>query len=146
MAPPPHLNTGEMSDPAPVHADILLAKLCPKQRIWLEVHCTKGIGKDHTKWSPVATASYRMLPTVEITGRIEGTEAEALRDVDPEVFDVRDGVAVVKDLRKCRLTRECIRTPRWRDQIKLGRNLRHFLFSVETCVSPSDACACDRRA
>ena len=34
------------------------------QSIELEAHCHKGIGKDHTKYSPVATASYRLLPGV----------------------------------------------------------------------------------
>jgi DNA-directed RNA polymerase I and III subunit RPAC1 len=32
------------------------------QAIQLEAHCVKGLGKDHTKFSPVATASYRLLP------------------------------------------------------------------------------------
>lgn len=46
----------------PVHDDIVIAKLRPGQRIEFEAHCRKGIGKDHTKFSPVATASYRLLP------------------------------------------------------------------------------------
>lgn len=47
---------------APVHSDIVVASLRPGQGIELEAHCRKGIGKDHTKFSPVATASYRLLP------------------------------------------------------------------------------------
>jgi hypothetical protein len=50
--------------PAPVHKDILLAKLAPGQSIELEAHCTKGIAKDHAKWSPVATAWYQLQPEV----------------------------------------------------------------------------------
>lgn len=46
----------------PVHDDIVLAKLRPGQRIEFEAHCRRGVGKDHTKYSPVATASYRLLP------------------------------------------------------------------------------------
>jgi DNA-directed RNA polymerases I and III subunit RPAC1 len=34
------------------------------QAIQLEAHCTKGTGKEHAKWSPVATAWYRLLPEV----------------------------------------------------------------------------------
>ena len=64
----------------PVHDDILLAKLRPGQvllmplsmppsdrtvqSIILEAHCVKGEGKDHAKFSPVATASYRLLPEI----------------------------------------------------------------------------------
>ena len=36
----------------------------PGQRIALEAHARKGVGKDHTKFSPVATASYRLLPGI----------------------------------------------------------------------------------
>lgn len=35
--------------------DILVAKLRPGQEIDLELHCVKGVGKDHAKWSPVCT-------------------------------------------------------------------------------------------
>jgi hypothetical protein len=45
-----------------VHEDIVIAQLSPGQRIEFEAHCRKGVGKDHTKYSPVATAAYRLLP------------------------------------------------------------------------------------
>lgn len=45
-----------------MHDDILIAELRPGQRIVLEAHACKGTGKDHVKFSPVATASYRLLP------------------------------------------------------------------------------------
>jgi hypothetical protein len=41
------------------------------QGVELEAHCEKGIGSTHAKWSPVATASYRLLPTVEFVEPIE---------------------------------------------------------------------------
>lgn len=34
------------------------------QVIELEAHCCKGIGREHAKWSPVATAWYRLHPEV----------------------------------------------------------------------------------
>lgn len=46
----------------PVHSDIPLVILKAGQSVRLEAHCHKGIGKDHTKYSPCATASYRLLP------------------------------------------------------------------------------------
>lgn len=36
------------------------------QEIELEAHAVKGMGKTHAKWSPVATAWYRMLPEVNV--------------------------------------------------------------------------------
>ena len=41
----------------PVHDDILIAKLNPGARIQIEVHCQKGVGKEHAKWSPVCSFS-----------------------------------------------------------------------------------------
>jgi DNA-directed RNA polymerase alpha subunit len=34
------------------------------QEMELEGHAIKGIGKTHAKWSPVATAFYRLMPEV----------------------------------------------------------------------------------
>ncbi|TYH80344.1 hypothetical protein ES332_D03G125600v1 [Gossypium tomentosum] len=50
----------------PKYPDIIIAKLGPGQEIELEAHAVKGIGKTHAKWSPVATAWYRMLPELRI--------------------------------------------------------------------------------
>ena len=40
----------------PVHDDILLAKLRPRQELDLELHCHKGTGRDHAKFSPVGAS------------------------------------------------------------------------------------------
>lgn len=50
--------------PAPVHTDILLAKLRPGQEVVCEMHCEKGIGKTHAKWSPVGAHSFS-LPSLQ---------------------------------------------------------------------------------
>ncbi|KHJ85835.1 RNA polymerase Rpb3/Rpb11 dimerization domain protein [Oesophagostomum dentatum] len=47
--------------PRIVFDDILVAKLRPGQQIEANCHAVKGIGRDHAKFSPVATASYRYL-------------------------------------------------------------------------------------
>ena len=62
---------------APVHGDILLVKLAPGQEIELEAHAFKGIGKDHAKFSPVATASYRLLPRITLSAEQPFLDAEA---------------------------------------------------------------------
>lgn len=42
------------------------------QEIELEAHAVKGVGKTHAKWSPVATAWYRMLPEVNFNNSAKG--------------------------------------------------------------------------
>lgn len=42
-------------------------------------HCVKGIGRDHSKFSPVATASYRLLPEIRLTERVTGERAHRLQ-------------------------------------------------------------------
>lgn len=122
----------------PVHEDILIAKLRPGQSIALEAHCRKGIGKDHAKFSPVSTASYRLHPHVEFKEPVTGKDAQKLvQQMCPTgVFDIEDiggeVTAVVKDARKCTMCRNCIREPFWDGKISLGRKSDHFIFHVES--------------
>lgn len=136
----------------PVNPDILLAKLRPGQCIDMELHCIKGIGSDHAKFSPVATASYRLLPTITITKPIIGEDAKKfarcfpkgvikLEDVTAEEaskegsgYEGHAGVkkAVVKDTFMDTVSRECLRHEEFEGKVKLGRVRDHFIFSVES--------------
>ena len=56
-------------------------------------HAVKSVGKDHAKFSPVATASYRLLPaiTLDAAKPFEGAEAHSLVKACPRsVFDIED--------------------------------------------------------
>lgn len=66
----------------PVDDDILLARLRPGQRIKAECHAVKGIGATHAKWSPVATAFYRLMPSISITGDLTDREKKVGRGGD----------------------------------------------------------------
>jgi len=126
------------SPPRPVYDDILITKLRPKQEIDLELHCVKGIGKDHAKFSPVATASYRLLPDIIITKPILGKDAEKFQKCFPEgvveVFTNKNGEkeARVVNPRKDTVSRECLRHAEFKDKVKLTRVRDHFIFNVES--------------
>mmetsp|Transcript_4323 Transcript_4323/g.13060 ORF Transcript_4323/g.13060 Transcript_4323/m.13060 type:complete len:378 (-) Transcript_4323:2265-3398(-) len=128
--------------PKPVHSDILIAKLRPGQEIKLECVAVKGIGKVHAKWSPVATAFYKMLPEVELLEEVSGEDALALREKCPaDVFDIEDGGrAVVSRPQQCTMCRECIREAGWERRVKLSRVRDHFVFSIEStgALRPED--------
>ncbi|CAH9063980.1 unnamed protein product [Cuscuta epithymum] len=120
------------------HHDITIARLGPGQEIELEAHAVKGIGKTHAKWSPVATAWYRMLPEVVLLREIKGAEAEELVKKCPvKVFDIEDlgkgkKRATVARPRVCTLCRECIREEGWENNVALRRVKDHFIFTIES--------------
>jgi len=136
----------------PTNPDILIAKLRPGQCIDVRMHAIKGIGSDHAKFSPVATASYRLLPTITITEPILGKDAEKFSKCFPQgvieietvteadVAKVGSGYeghagekkAVVKDAMKDTVSRECLRHKEFEGKVKLGRVRDHFIFSVES--------------
>ncbi|GAB0491029.1 hypothetical protein MMPV_002272 [Pyropia vietnamensis] len=126
----------------PVHGDILLAKLRPGQEIDIEAHAIRGVGRVHAKWSPVATAFYRMLPEVTLRRPLAPAEASTLVSACPaNVFDLEDvagrasgggfGVTVARP-RACTMCRECIRLPELAGAVDLTRRREHFVFSVES--------------
>ena len=123
----------------PVHDDIVIAKLRPGQSIEAELHVIKGTGREHAKWSPVATAFYRQMPEISFEDAFTGDEAKDLKALCPMgVFDIEDmgsGLgpqAVVANPRNCTMCRECIRDPAREKRIHLRRVRDHFIFSIET--------------
>ncbi|EPE05802.1 rna polymerase rpb3 insert domain-containing protein [Ophiostoma piceae UAMH 11346] len=136
---------------APVNPDILIAKLRPGQVIDIEMHMHKGIGADHAKYSPVCTASYRLLPLIDITKPIVGADAEKFAKCFPEgvigleevtsktakadkayAEHIGETRAVVLDAMRDTVSRECLRHPEFQGKVKLGRRKDHFIFAVES--------------
>eukprot|EP01053_Blabericola_migrator_P008768 Blabericola_migrator_1__8767@NODE_461_length_8293_cov_107_238877_g360_i0_p5_GENE_NODE_461_length_8293_cov_107_238877_g360_i0NODE_461_length_8293_cov_107_238877_g360_i0_p5_ORF_typecomplete_len331_score59_16RNA_pol_L/PF01193_24/6_1e51RNA_pol_A_bac/PF01000_26/5_8e33Fer4_9/PF13187_6/0_0026ETF_QO/PF05187_13/0_058Fer4_8/PF13183_6/0_092Fer4_18/PF13746_6/0_11_NODE_461_length_8293_cov_107_238877_g360_i027953787 len=117
--------------PAPINGDILITKLRPGQEIEAVCYVEKGTGKTHAKWSPAAPAVYRLQPRLVFTkGALKGAEAEELKELCPmNVFDVEDGVSVVRDARACTTCRACIE--RFPEQVEVRKIKDHFIFSVE---------------
>mmetsp|Transcript_684 Transcript_684/g.1907 ORF Transcript_684/g.1907 Transcript_684/m.1907 type:complete len:377 (+) Transcript_684:450-1580(+) len=142
----------------PVHDDILLAVLRPGQEVDIELHCVKGIGKEHAKWSPVCTASYRLHPEIVLLKEFEGDEADRLAACfGAGVIEVtKDGagrrVARVNNPRACTMSREVHRHPDLAPHVRLQRIRDHFIFSVESTgalkaaelVSEAIACMVDK--
>ncbi|XP_040905836.1 DNA-directed RNA polymerases I and III subunit RPAC1 [Toxotes jaculatrix] len=128
----------------PVHEDILIAQLRPGQELDIIMHCVKGIGKDHAKFSPVATASYRLLPEITLLEPVEGEKAERLkRCFSRGVIELEDvngkKVAKVVNSRLDTCSREVLRHDDLKNMVKLGRVRDHFIFSVEsTGILPPD--------
>ncbi|OBA24350.1 hypothetical protein METBIDRAFT_36200 [Metschnikowia bicuspidata var. bicuspidata NRRL YB-4993] len=119
---------------APCDPDILLAKLRPGQEISLRVHCILGYGFDHAKFSPVSTASYRLMPVIDIQEPIVGAQAQRFQQCFPSgvVGIDENGAAYVADARKDTVLREVLRHEEFNGKVKLGRRKNHFIFNVES--------------
>jgi DNA-directed RNA polymerase I and III subunit RPAC1 len=128
----------------PISEDILIAKLRPGQVIELEAHARKGVGKDHAKFSPVATASYRLMPHIEILKPIYDELAEELVNwYEPGVFTLvsvdkaekKMGYkqkAVVSNPYACTMSRNYMRNEVLKESIRMSRIPNHFIFNVES--------------
>merc|ERR1719242_1213416 len=153
----------QQHNPPPIQMvfdDIIIAKLRPGQSIEISMRAIKGVGRDHAKFSPVGTASYRLLPHIEMEWN-EDIE-NGLREPDPQqleylkalcprnVFDVEGDRIVANRPRDCSLCRACImddgvneafgksmvdRSDSEKRQylqfIKLRKRRNHFIFSIE---------------
>eukprot|EP00200_Dunaliella_tertiolecta_P003046 CAMPEP_0202357010 /NCGR_PEP_ID=MMETSP1126-20121109/11221_1 /ASSEMBLY_ACC=CAM_ASM_000457 /TAXON_ID=3047 /ORGANISM="Dunaliella tertiolecta, Strain CCMP1320" /LENGTH=360 /DNA_ID=CAMNT_0048949831 /DNA_START=77 /DNA_END=1159 /DNA_ORIENTATION=+ len=130
---------------APVHEDILLAKLRPGQCIQLEAHAVKGIGKTHAKWSPVATAWYKLLPEVVLlTDDVPESVAQKLLDAAPGLFVRKpDGKLAVTNARHHEKHLEKVRVLLDQEAIaqvvQYRKRKDHFIFTIEsTGILPPD--------
>ncbi|ORY57492.1 RNA polymerase Rpb3/RpoA insert domain-containing protein [Pseudomassariella vexata] len=136
----------------PVNPDILIAKLRPPQVLDMDLHMHKGIGADHAKFSPVCTASYRLLPTITITKPILGDDAKKFQEcfmpgtiklekvTRQEARQAGSGYeghegenkAVVANAMYDTVSREVLRHDEFQGKVKLGRKRDHFIFSIES--------------
>lgn len=124
----------------PVHDDILLAKLRPGQEIELEAHGRVGTGQDHAKFSPVATACYRLSTEVELLEPVYDVDAEELVNLyEPGVFELipsetagKRVEAKVLNTYACTMSRNYMRNATLAKAVKMTRIPKHFIFSVES--------------
>ncbi|XP_059053305.1 DNA-directed RNA polymerases I and III subunit RPAC1 [Achroia grisella] len=128
-------------DIGPVHGDILISKMRPGHELDLHLVAMKGIGSDHAKFSPVATASYRLLPEITLTREVSGTDATLLQSCfSPGVIEIDSkGRAFVKDARYDTCSRNVYRYDNIKDAVVMSRIRDHFIFNVESvgAMSPN---------
>jgi len=140
-----------------VNKNILLAKLRPGQEIDAELHCVLGVGRDHAKFSPVSTASYRILPEIQMNSnnnrlpKIESREemkkfqacfprgvigirklGDGEDEVESEDLDLIDEDELEVFLKENggrldTVSREVLRYKEFEGKVLLGRKRDHFL-------------------
>ncbi|KIK63186.1 hypothetical protein GYMLUDRAFT_72406 [Collybiopsis luxurians FD-317 M1] len=121
----------------PLNPNIVLAKLRPGQAVDITLHAVKGIASDHAKWSPVATATYRLHPNVVIKKPIPFERAEefaACFSKGVVKIDKKKRTVSIDPhhLRNDTVSREVLRDPEFASLVELSRIRDHFIFSVES--------------
>lgn len=126
-------------DVGPVHDDIVIVKMRPGHELHVTMKAVKGIGKDHAKFSPVGTASYRLLPYIELLEEVEGPSAERLKSYfSPGVIDVVEvngrKLATVKNPRIDMCSRNVLTDKDLKKKVVIGRIKDHYIFTIESVI------------
>ncbi|XP_012231639.1 DNA-directed RNA polymerases I and III subunit RPAC1 [Linepithema humile] len=129
--------------------DILICKMRPGHEIHAFMHAVKGIGKDHAKFSPVATASYRLMPAIRLTKSVRDKDADLLQSCfSPGVIEVIEQEtnsgqkyreARVKNARYDSCARNVYRYDQLKNCVELSRVKNHFIFTIESVGTLSSA-------
>lgn len=122
------------ADVGPIDDDILISRMRPGHEFDIKLFAVKGVGKDHAKFSPVATASYRLLPEIHLKRPVVGNQALLLQKCfSPGVIEIdKDDQAYVKDARYDSCSRNVYRYPQLADSVTMSRVRNHFIFNVES--------------
>jgi DNA-directed RNA polymerase I and III subunit RPAC1 len=118
----------------PLHENVPITKLRPGHRIEVYIRAIKGTGETHAKFSPVATASYRLLPRIAVDPQIPDNKKRLLVATCPVgVFDIEEsGDLAVANARACTTCRECIRVRRLAGLVRVDKEPNHYEFTVES--------------
>ncbi len=117
-----------------VSDQIPILKLGPGQRIVLEATARLGRGKDHAKWQPVYTASYKYKPLVEIDADRCDPPELAINVCPVNVFSQSGGKLKVAQEANCILCKACEEVYDT-EAIKIGHDATTFIFRVESSGS-----------
>jgi DNA-directed RNA polymerase II subunit RPB3 len=101
--------------PADLEGPILLLKLQKNQEIDIICNARKGIGKEHAKWSPVATCSFKHTPEIILNSqKIESImnlneKIEFVNSCPAKVFNLNEETIEIVKPGKCMFCDECVR-------------------------------------
>lgn len=123
----------ENLDITPVSDKIPIVKLALDQKIKLEAYARLGKGKDHAKWQPVSTCTYKYLPQIKIDLERCNACAECVK-LCPErvLIDMEEGIKT-QNVIECTLCMDCVDAcPQNPPAIEISWDKEAFIFKIES--------------
>jgi DNA-directed RNA polymerase II subunit RPB3 len=131
----------ESSIPNEVNREIVLVKLGKNQELKFHAKAKKGIGKEHSKWSPVAVATFQYDPSIRLNdaemNKLDESQKKAFVESCPTKvygYDEHSRTVAVEDASKCMYCQECVRQAeefRQPQLVSIAPVPGRFIFSVE---------------
>lgn len=94
---------------------VTIVKLGRNQEIDLTCIAKKGVGKEHAKWCPVATAVYQIVPEITLDERkvamLDEAQKKEFVDCCPTKvyrYDDKNDTVAIEDLNACTYCDECV--------------------------------------
>lgn len=124
-----------------VNAEVVLVKLGRNQELKFSARARKGIGKEHSKWSPVAVATFQYEPEVRLNDRemerLDERSKKEFADSCPTkvyAYDEHSRTVTVEDALRCMYCQECVgkaESLRRPNLVSIAPKPGRFIFSVE---------------
>lgn len=117
----------------PVSDKIPIVKLVKGQKLRLEAYARLGKGKNHAKWQPVSTCSYKYLPKIKIDGENCDACGNCVEICPRKVLAKSEGKVEIRDLLACTLCQDCVEAcPKQPPAITVEWEKNAFIFSLES--------------
>jgi DNA-directed RNA polymerase II subunit RPB3 len=125
-----------------INQDIVIVKLGKNQELSLRAIAKKGIGKEHSKWSPVCVATFQYDPNVDL----DYSQQDKLTEEQKQLFvdscptkvysyDAANKSIIVDQESRCMYCNECVyKADKFKvpELITIAPKPERYVFSVET--------------
>lgn len=116
----------------PVSDKIPIVRLAKEQKLRLEAYARLGRGKNHAKWQPVSTCTYKYFPQIGL-----GNQCDACGkcvEICPRKVLIKAGEKIeIRDLMACTLCQDCVDVcPMNPPAIEVSWKDGAFIFNIES--------------